>query len=431
MVRFIDRSRIEEWYRCPRKYYWGYLHDGVGLVPEGPTPVDLCYGLAFHNGAEEIAYGHGLDAALAAAKEQTDRIEGTTLDGLPRKDEYYALAYGHLRAFYQFLWPRVLSRYDLLAVETEMVLPLSDDLVYGTRLDLGVRDKQTRMAYNWEYKTDSNPSDIGERMRYYLQLLLETKCLAEHLGEYVHGTIICGIDKGSKGRATERDRELGKGTCERRLSPFTYYYAKSDTFEDTVSIKYQRGKGWERRPTWLYPGGSEGWFEKLIDLKFDMFGQFAETPPVRYDEDRFQRIKRQIVAMEHRVNEGMFWIKADQDPVICSTPAVRDTETKDIEDYFGQNFQNCLNDGDYKRPCPFVDLCHNAADLDPLGSGYKYRTSNHPVEETINEAFRVLTELDQRRSGEDFDDGDPRSSTGDDSGDRSVDGEAAPDDGEL
>jgi hypothetical protein len=403
----IDRSRLELLLdHCWREFYYLYEHDlstgganGIGIVPKGPMPVDLAYGLAFHEGAQVIAEQHQrpdacigaprgangecpvLTEALAKARAMTELIDGTTVDGYPRKDEYYALAYGHLRTFHDYLWPRLIQRYEVLACETEMVLPLSRDLIYSTRLDLGVRDRASGMVYNWSYKTDSSPDDIRERMQFHMQHLMEDAALAAHLGERCYGTIIFGIDKGSKGHASTRDLKAGKGGGERRLSPFTYGFVRDSGIALTYSSKYQSAKGWERFPVWLdYPGGSAGWYDWLLEHEFDPYEQFVEVPPILFDDERYESVKRQIVAIDERLHVGRIATTRIQSGELYED----DLFNARRDAHYPQNFLNCQKDGGYKKFCPYIDLCHGAGD-GGAREMFKPRVPNHPIEVTLQQ----------------------------------------------
>ncbi len=379
-----DRSRIETTHACNRARFWGYEYDGMGLVQDGPPPVDLCYGLAFHEGADHLVAGGTLEEALAIGKAWTDKITTTTTDGHPASEEYYALLYGHLRALSEYFLPRFLGRYEVLCAETEMVMELSPSVAGLFRLDLGVRDRWTGGAYNVEWKTDSNPSDIHLRMEYYLQLLLEAKALSNHLGgEHVSGTIIIGVDKGSKTGPTAGDYKAGKAFGERRKSPFTYAYRRDKGNGPEYRRKYTAN--WELIPVWKNFGLQE-WYDMLMsgagieDDPLDPFELFVETPPVRFNEERYQSIARQIDTFETDIALGA-------SAVVVNTAAFGNGEEVQVilDRFFPQDFGQCKNFMGYRRQCSFFDLCHGAAALDPYSNGYVKREPNHALETTLKE----------------------------------------------
>ncbi len=359
-----DRSRIECGWACPRKRYWAYEYNGWGLEPEGTVNVDLAYGLAFHEGAEILARGGTLAEALERAHGWTDKIEGVTIDGLPKKDEYYALAYGHLRTLSESILPRLLEDYTCLAVEEEIVLPLDPGgkVLDLTRLDIGFKDKATGLNYNIEWKTSANPSNIAGEMKYNVQFLLNCKALSLAIKEPVQGTIIVGVDKGRNGYPSAADTKLGL-TGNRRESPFTYAYMKDTGFTQEWRLEWT--KGWKKTPVWTTNTDSVvAWYAKLHSLDANCANdQFVIANPIQWEEETYKRIAKQLVLAETQ--------SASMDPLLS------------IDEVFPMHLTNCHNDGGYKRACPFIDLCHFGKATAPLEWGYKWRTANHPLEETI------------------------------------------------
>ncbi len=366
-----DRTRMEATEDCYRKRYWGYQYGDWGLEPDGPVAVDLAYGLAFHEGAEVLGLGGSLADALTVAKRWTSRIEGVTIDGLAKSDEYYALAYGHLRTFHEVILPALMERYTIRAVELESVLPLADDVLDMTRLDIALQDKQTGDNYYVEYKTDTNPSDIGHRMEFNLQFVLGVAALSRALSEPVTGSIIIGVDKGPKRGPSEKEKAAGK-TGERREGPFTYAYALDTGFDTKWRLEWTRN--WKKLAPWSVMTPME-WYEKLILLAPDVAReQFVISEPIIWTEEAFISTARQVVARERRIKEGVIQMNSTASPEFA-----RDI----LDEYFPMSRKNCRNDGGYKRPCPFIDLCHFAVGVDPLSRGYRWRGVNHPLEVTV------------------------------------------------
>lgn len=370
-MRVVDRSRIETYFKCPRQRYYGYEVGGTGITRVGSTPIDLAYGLAFHEAADVILGGGKWQDGYAAGLPKLASQEGLTVDGLRVADEYAALLYGHVRAFGEWIAPSILARFDVLCKETEMALQLAPDVLYLARLDLGVRDKSSGFVYNFEYKTDRDPSNIYSRMEFYLQMMLESACMAAHTGEVCHGSIVLGIEKGARKGPTEADKRNGLTSGERRLSPFTYAYRKVTPEGTDYRIDYTAAKGWERFPVWTFSGGAEGWYERMTsDLGFNPTSQFVETLPIRFDESRWESVKRQIVAMEARLGDAALGVD-----LLQTTDEMRDM-------FYPQNFANCKNDGGYGRQCAFVDLCHFGGD--PADDAvWTPRVPNHPLEESL------------------------------------------------
>lgn len=364
-----DRSRIETTGDCARKRYWAYEYGGWGIRREGVSE-DLAYGLGFHEGAEVLARGGGLEDALARLKAKTDTIVGVTLDLLKKSDEYYTLGYGHLRTLQAQILPDLRARYEIVGIETEIVLPLSDDVLDMNRLDIGLKDKQTGDNYYVEWKTDANPSDIQERMQYNLQFVLGVATLQKALAEPVVGSIIIGVDKGRKSGPSPLERKDGI-TGERRDSPFTYAYSKDTGFGIEWDLEWR--KGWKKKPVWsvLSVGEWYGWLmENAPNVPRE---QFVITPPLMWEKADFERMARQIVAQERRLAQG----------TALSVTAAEDAVSAVLDEYFPMNRKNCKNDGAFRKKCQYIDVCHGCAGADPLSWGYQWREENHPLEATI------------------------------------------------
>lgn len=368
-----DRTRIEATYDCARKRFWGWEYGGWGLSPEGEGSEDLLYGIAYHEGAEILAKGGTLDDALKAAYRSCDKIGGVTIDGLGKDKEYRALAYGHLRTLHESILPELREQYDIVGVETEIALPLADDLLDLTRLDVAFRDKKTKENYYVEWKTSSDPSKIREEMEYNIQFVLNVEALARALKEPVVGTIIVGVDKGRKGWPSETEKKAGL-SGNRRESPFTYAYLCDDGWTKEWSLKWK--KYWKKVPTFnVMP--AEEWYQQLGTIAPGVAKeQFTVPPPIVWDQNDFERTKRQVVAMEKRVATATTSLASSEAAGMAAI----------LDEHFPMNRKNCLQDGGFRgHRCPFIDLCHGAAAQDPLSWGYKWRETNHPLEETLRE----------------------------------------------
>lgn len=362
-----DRSRIESGDDCLRKRFWSYQYNGWGLEPDGPPPVDLAYGIGFHEGAEVLAREGPFEDALKNLTQHTDKIQGVTADLLQKKDEYRTLGYGHLRTLSEFILPSLRERYDVVGVETEIVLPLSHDVLDLTRLDVAFKDRETGVNYYVEWKTDSNPSDIGSRMQFNLQFVLGIAALEKALGEPVVGSIIIGVDKGTKRGPSPTESKKGI-TGERRLSPFTYAYCQDNGFIKQWRLEWT--KNWINTPIWTSMTPAE-WWMTLQEISPDSArDQFVITEPLYWERAAYESAIRQIVAQERRLEEGTIAVASGAD-------------ADSIDEYFKMSRKNCRNDGGYRKPCPFIDLCHFGKDSAPLEWGFKWRTENHPLEATL------------------------------------------------
>jgi len=363
-MRIVDSTRYGCTFSCPRKRYWFTEYKGRGIQLARPSE-DLLYGQAVHKGCEALAGRTDFDEALALATAELIKIDPTilTVDGLSHKDELLALLWGHLRLYADYILPNLRQRFDFLSIEQELAIPLSDNITYLTRLDKNLRDKETDLKYNLNYKTSSYVNDLHQEMSHSLQLMMEAEAARLHLGIECVGTIIIAFDKGRSYGASDAEKKRGL-SGKRRLSPLTYLYSKGDDPWDArtqYSTEYK--SGWKRVPTFTGGLTPEGvWIHKLSPAVKQ--GLFSELTPIYFDQEMVEGVREQIVLVENQVvsmNSSML---------------------------FPQNFHNCFQDGGYiHHSCPYTPLCWDDEDPEMLIGGlYEWRTFNHPLEETVKEA---------------------------------------------
>ena len=390
-MRVSDRSRYEEYFKCPRKRYFGYEYGGRGIVGMG-FAEDLAYGSGIHNGLEELILTGDFDLALKRLEVEIAECEGETADGYPKKDEWYAMGYGMLSLFKNKVLPKQLAQFDIKDTELEIVLDLTDDLVWMSRIDghLKRRAKGTHLPYVWEYKTSATnyADELVNSAQDNFQFLMEAAALEQHYkaqGEtnYVGGTQLLVLLKGVKTWASQTEEARGI-SGQRRMGPFTYAYHKGDPFAanpgegNDWQPKYHAG--WTRVPVWVYPGLETYYSEKYFyDKKHksykDNMGLIFQPPPISLDRQKFSNLKRQIVSIEGEIADG-----------VANLVGCTDEEERNmiLDDYFPQNFLNCHKDGGFnKKDCPYVGICHGGDDPHPDNGIYRWREPNHPFEDQV------------------------------------------------
>jgi hypothetical protein len=387
-LRVSDRSRYEEYFKCPRKRYWAYEYGGRGIQGVGKNE-DLAFGAGVHNGMEELILTGDMDLALKRLEVEIADCTGETADGYSKYDEWYALGRGMLELFNAKLLPETKETFEIKDTELEIVLELTDNLIWMTRIDGHLHRllKGNDLPYVWEYKTSATnyASELINSAQHNFQFLMEAAALQEHYAKqdktiYVGGTQLVVLLKGQKTWATDAEKKRGI-SGQRRISPFTYAYFKGDPFADPSAgcdwwPKYKAG--WTRLPVWVYPG-IERWYSK--EFFFDpehgsreyLDGLIFEPPPISLDRKQFENLKAQIIAIEDQIAAG-----AD----LAMQANVH--QDKILDHYFPQNFLNCHKDGGFnKKDCPFVGVCHEGEDPNPDGGIYQWREPNHPFEDQV------------------------------------------------
>jgi hypothetical protein len=350
-----------------------YEHKGRGLVPRG-TSLDLLFGGGIHRGLDEIVVTGNLDAANRYLMQDIQPIEETTTDGEDTRLELEALGKGLLLTFHTYTLPLIKKEYDIVSTEQEIILPISDNLYWLTRIDGGLKRRKGGLSSVLEYKTTANPQALVSEAEYNLQYLMESAALESSLGEYVGGCNLLGLSKGNKYRATQAEQANGMHGV-RRYSPFTYAYWSGDPFisaQTEYSLKRRAGFT-NRVPTWLYPG-LDKWLSEdyLFSSNTVQFAkdQIFMPPAIPLDRQRFESVKRQVIALEEWIADGVEFINNKPE----------DTEIL-LDTYFPQNTRNCDNDGGYRKPCPFIPICHHGESYD--SDLYQWREANHPAEEQV------------------------------------------------
>lgn len=351
MTRVTDRSRTETYYHCPAKRYLQYSYEGLGIVPELMSD-DANFGLAIHRAlAKGLSSTSKPDDLLAEMvlelSPENMTIQGNTPDGEPLYLEYFSLGFGFCYTFVTRFRDHLLSIYDLVSVEHEIVLPLTNDLLWMARLDGALRRKSDGMLYVLEWKTTSYADTLAYQYEYSLQTAMEMASLQHALGEYVGGMLLIGIDKGRKSPVGKKEEAAGlKGS--RRLHPFTYLYQRDNGFDTDYSVDWKRD--WARVPVWVAMPLTKwmAWLEKNAP---EVFNPIFMTPfPLHIRPQQIAQIKQEIIRIENLI------VQSDYVPL--------------------RHYTNCHQDsGIMNKPCPYIGPCHNNE-----YDGYVTRVPHHPLE---------------------------------------------------
>lgn len=388
-----SRSAIATYQACPRRAYWTYHAPNDTATPgweRRKLNIPYSTGIYTHEGlhqgfltndwvkAGEYAKKRYLEAVEGrglAIEEGTD--EAAVVDEQAHHAQALVLGFGRVRA------PRILAEHEVLELEIENPVPLSDDVMLNTRADMITLRKADHRKFVWNFKTVATADDRWLRSwEVDMQLMTELLAAERRHGHEFGGVIIEGLIKGR--RISEKD-SVGTVTGYRDSSPLLYGY-KVDanpplTFQE-YAYEYTRRKGWYRFPTWKETFASIGshgisaldyWINWLPEEVVE--AQFVSVPPIMRDADRIHHKITQIVHIEDHIRCGLN---------VMADTARQNIETDDLLDaWFPQNESECH----WPSRCPCYDLCYtHGVTEDPAGSGlYQARTDHHAAKkEPVN-----------------------------------------------
>src|ERR1039458_3969447 len=416
----ISRSYIGCYQQCPRRAYWEYLAPN-GTETAGwsrkKLAIPLVTGIYVHQGLEDALKGSSPAAAAGHARESY--MAEVTSRGLAVEegcdeanvvDEQAAHVEALVLAWCRVRLPKWQDEYEVVEVEVEDRVPLTEDVVLACRADAIVRRKADHRMFVVNFKTVANADDRWLKgWEVDMQLMTELLAAERRHGGQFGGVIIEGL---IKGRRMPEKNEMGEVSGYRDSTPLLYGY-KCDADPPLVPLQYSheytRRKGWHRFPVWKenftgsdrtrsemaalisprsvgdevgQPSGASSpldyWIHWLPEEVVE--GCFTIVPPIMRDAQRIESTVRQIIGMEHRIQRGMDLVNAVTDSDTFATTAA-DTLLQVLDQDFPQNFHSCV----YPSRCSSWDQCFtsNVAE-DPKGSGlYVERVDHHaPVEVT-------------------------------------------------
>ena len=364
MNHFVDRSRVETQWACPRKRFYNYHYNGKGIVPAGES-THLLFGKAIHYLVEhcdkDIAVNPDLDQLLLTTE--------ITPDNHQVSDEWRSLYSGMQLVFNTYVLPKLLDEYDVVSSELETTMNLTSEIMWMCRWDKVIHRKSDGLWFILEIKTSSWLDKLMKQASTNFQLLMEIEAMHRHYqlsAEQLGGAILLVFDKGQSKRASTAERSRGFDGY-RRLSPFTYWY-KKDLANGTTNYSLGYAAGYQRTPVWTIPGWQEILLENFLE---EAKAQVQLWPSVSFDSERTADVIEQVVENEQRLQH--FELQRVQYPEL---------EGKLMNQLFSQNFGNCNNDSGYGKPCSYQACCFSPnISRDPVASGeYEERTVNHEQE---------------------------------------------------
>lgn len=357
MDRLYDRSRVVCDWVCPRKRYWQYEYDGKGIVRSGIS-LELFTGTVVHDCLAAIATQHpqvDIDLIAVTAFQQMKKTLLDAHDGEVGADEFAfeqaTLVEGMLRGFYKHVWPRLLLQFPVIKFIEKEVTYKHDGLVFMSKPDLIMEDKEGEWHYI-EYKTTrSKKEDWVNSWQTAVQLHSSIKAVEQTLGQAPLAVTIVGLYKGYE--------SYGK-----QNSPFCYAYKRNGNPPFTKDeIQYGYKAGFKRYATWELAGGVKKWVEEMPE--YILSEQYPITPPILIDENLVERFFNQRGTREKEIHHAVKMIAANPESESL------------LDDYFPQKFDQCTPY--FGKKCEYSRLCHGYSGA-PLTNGFTHREPHHEAE---------------------------------------------------
>lgn len=377
-----SRSAVVAYQACPRRRYWQYEAPNGTDTPgweRRRLAIPLVTGIYVHEGLERALKGesaaeaarHAREAYMAEVASRGLAVEEGT-DERAVVEEQAAHVEALVLAWCRVRLPKWLEEYEVVEVEVEDRVPLSEDVTLAVRADVIVRRKYDHRMFVVNFKTVAQADERWiKSWEVDMQLMTELLAAERRHGQVFGGVIIEGL---VKGRRTKETDNVGTVTGYRDSTPLLYGYkcdANPPFTPGEYGWEYTRRKGWYRFPIWKEAFAGVGsatsldyWINWLPEEVVE--GCFTIVPPIMRDEARIASKVRQIVEMERTIQTGLIDVAAGVNGAALDTR-------------FPQNEHSCI----YPSTCACFDLCftHGVAD-DPGASGlYQARHDHHkPME---------------------------------------------------
>lgn len=173
----------------------------MGLEGGGGS-VDLLIGTATHMGLERLLLGDATADALSAAEEAWDKgagiFPGRESNPLlaSQFEEGLALAKAFVLGWSAYRLPAFLAEFEILHIEKELRVPLSDSISLYARADVVVRSRADGSVWVFNHKTCSDWDALD--WHFDIQMWTEALAVEWDLKEPVAGCIVEGFYKGYK-----------------------------------------------------------------------------------------------------------------------------------------------------------------------------------------------------------------------------------------
>jgi hypothetical protein len=417
---YTDRSRMLSYSSCPRERFLNYHCRGRGIVLS-KLIISLSTGSAIHKGIELLLLGQPVDLAVSAALLGYEtEVKSKELELEQNEDQLFvfneqkALIEGLIRVYEKIQLPRILSEYNVLAVEKEIEYPLvihsyipcnvclleykeiskynpscPTCVIFNKHIDKSItlmskpdailRDKSTGGLVVYSLKSSSSWTETNEKQNTYDDQGISELVATEYLmKEPVESIKMDFLIKGSRSLYTNPDIVAAlSGKPKIKLqNTFLVHPYMCDTGFGNVDIRldYTKAKGWNRVNIWEEMDIKE-WVDMLFEGHYEALEKLIRTPmPYMRDEDDIQDWIEQNTYKEVEIAEKIEKLKVISPELVGAkeaTPIYREALNK----YFPQNRKSCYS---YGRMCTYVDICWHSDKTDELN--YEPRVPHHESE---------------------------------------------------
>ena len=406
-----SRSAVSRYQQCPRLRWWQYEAPNGTATPgweRRAMSIPLSTGIYTHKGIEvllrQVVAGWAQDVqeaveqACSAYRDEVDQ-RGIAVEADSQAEDVIEEQRAHIeamiRAWARVRLPRWLEQYEIIEVETEDRIELSDDVTLAVRADAVVRRKADDRMFVVNFKTVGNPDERWLRSwEVDMQLMTELLAAERRHGKVFGGVIIEGLVKGARVKVGHDLREVRDANKEVAgyidRSPLLYGF-KTDADPPLTPLQYQwestTRKGWYKFRTWKEDfvrydislvkncgmSSLEYWVNWLPEECLENL--FVTVPPIMRNEGMIESKVNQIIAMERNVMKGTHMVNG-------TSLEPRGLYTLALDYSFPQNEHNCV----YPSKCQCYELCFESGTAeDPGGSGlYQARKDHHAVKENVN-----------------------------------------------
>lgn len=405
--RYLSRSALVQWRRCPRLGYYTNVYGGMGVVSKTKSTA-LSIGTANHAGVQTLLTGlknDDVDVDLAVAEALATYKEEikpglVTSRGRPIPERFVArvmrenqaIIEAAVRLFAAVRLPTIHEKYEILEVEAEHTIRLTPDLTLVSRPDAVFEHRFSGWLDVFSLK---NPGAVDYRKvkdaTVDMQGLSESFAVAyDYPDRHVNNVMMEHIVVGKEMSEEEEDgsgddvdypvrrtplvrgwlRTLPSGTYE---VAWRYEYEnpnfdpakprKTGNFKNT---RLSSKQGWSPVVAYDYPGGVTAW---VRDLAAGLFIPKYQNPaneifiyPPPY-ERRPAHIDRWLTQIIHEQTEISSKIEKVEAGIIT------------LDQAFPMYEHSCY----YPARCPFVDVCWKGRSIDDPAL-FEPRTPHHAQE---------------------------------------------------
>lgn len=376
-------SRLNAYFDCSRKYYWSYEYKGSGL---GGTkvPIPLAIGGAVHSGLQVLLHGVDIETAVTQAVNEFDTriskggaILSPTEDVLFVYQEQRYLIEALVRVYAIKGLPNLLNEYEIVNIEQEYDLKLSDNVIIRTRADGLLRHRENGRLYLLSFKTAKRyDRRYGDSGHHDVQGLSEAAAVEEQLGEEILGVQMQYLIKGDRYESGQGSGKYHQDTI--LLHPWVKIdslnsgespeFAVNWKWTDETGRGHTLGKSYTRCNIWEHMSTSD-WIHILSGHGESKIGTLAALANVLISPPPYYRRREEIDSWKTQTRAlGESLHNRRESSRLETVEGRRLIDT--IDENYPMNRRSC----DWPSPCTYKAICHGSLGTDPEDSGlYRIR----------------------------------------------------------